>query len=209
MAFTYSLNIALYNKDDTVSLDEVWFHIQIEIINNHFDVEESLGYKVVVKLLQKRFYFNTLEQKPSKLNIRNFLVQDHFKIDFSNDKKMWLEYSYLPYSYDAIESVYETGSTQITAQNKIYYGAPGTGKSYKINELLKGRKDRVKIVTFHPEYDYTSYVGGFKPITEDTEGKEDIKYKFVPQIFTNIYVDAWNDIENDYLSSLGTLSQIL
>ena len=134
------------------------------------------------------------------MNIRNFLVQDHFKINFSNDEKILLEYSYIPYIDDYIYSDKETISTQRASQNKIYYGAPGTGKSHKINKLLKGKKDRVKIVTFHPEYDYTSFVGGFKPITEkDVEsGKEDIKYKFVPQIFINIYVEAWNNLEQDY-----------
>lgn len=84
--------------------------------------------------------------------------------------------------------------------NKIYYGAPGTGKSHKVNELLKGKEERTERVTFHPEYDYASFIGGFKPISEvDAEsGKEEIKYKFVPQTFTNIYVDAWNNKDNEY-----------
>jgi len=84
--------------------------------------------------------------------------------------------------------------------NKIYYGAPGTGKSHKVNELLKGKEERTERVTFHPEYDYASFIGGFKPITEIDEDtkKEEIKYKFVPQIFTNIYVEAWNNKDNEY-----------
>jgi len=84
--------------------------------------------------------------------------------------------------------------------NKIYYGAPGTGKSHKVNELLKGKEERTERVTFHPEYDYASFIGGFKPITEIDEDtkKEEIKYKFAPQIFTNIYVDAWNNKDNEY-----------
>ena len=84
--------------------------------------------------------------------------------------------------------------------NKIYYGAPGTGKSHKVKVLLTGKENRTERVTFHPEYDYASFIGGFKPITEKntTTGKEEIKYKFVPQIFTNIYVDAWNDKDGEY-----------
>lgn len=86
------------------------------------------------------------------------------------------------------------------AQNRIYYGAPGTGKSHKVNELLKGKEKRTERVTFHPEYDYASFIGGFKPITEIDEEtkKEEIKYKFVPQVFTNIYVEAWNNKDNEY-----------
>jgi len=96
---------------------------------------------------------------------------------------------------DSIES-----EDNVNILNKIYYGAPGTGKSHKVNELLKGKEERTERVTFHPEYDYASFIGGFKPITEvDAEsGKEEIKYKFVPQTFTNIYVDAWNNKDNQY-----------
>lgn len=84
--------------------------------------------------------------------------------------------------------------------NKIYFGAPGTGKSYTVNELLKGKEDWTEKITFHPEYDYASFVGGYKPITEKNEdsGKDEIKYKFVPQVFTNMYVEAWNNRNNEY-----------
>jgi len=82
----------------------------------------------------------------------------------------------------------------------IYFGAPGTGKSYKVKEILKGKEDRTKRITFHPEYDYASFIGGFKPISEKDpiSGLDEIKYKFVPQIFTNIYIDAWKNEFQDY-----------
>lgn len=99
-----------------------------------------------------------------------------------------------------VEAEDETNLVDIEILNKIYYGAPGTGKSHKVNELLKGREERTERVTFHPEYDYASFIGGFKPITEKdaVSEKEEIKYKFVPQIFTNIYVDAWNNKDHQY-----------
>lgn len=78
--------------------------------------------------------------------------------------------------------------------NKIYYGAPGTGKSHIVNQLIKGKEDRTERITFHPEFDYASFVGGYKP----TMKGDDIRYEFVPQAFTNIYVKAWNDPGNDY-----------
>jgi hypothetical protein len=80
---------------------------------------------------------------------------------------------------------------------KIYFGAPGTGKSHRIKEELKAKQipdERIQRVTFHPEYDYASFIGGFKPISESNE----IKYKFVPQVFTDIYVDAWKNEMRDY-----------
>jgi hypothetical protein len=93
--------------------------------------------------------------------------------------------------------IYETSSTNNNVIQKIYFGAPGTGKSHKVKEVteIPEKDGRVLRVTFHPEYDYSSFVGGYKPtMGKDEEGKEVIKYEFVPQTFTNIYVKAWNSL---------------
>ena len=99
---------------------------------------------------------------------------------------------------------------------QIIFGAPGTGKSYSINKTignnvnvdifgveadLPKEKDGEKYIipdkmifrtTFHPEYDYAQFVGCYKPIVADEDGKE-VTYQFVPQVFTDAYVEAWNN----------------
>lgn len=92
-----------------------------------------------------------------------------------------------------VEEIEEKPSDVI---QKIFYGAPGTGKSHKVKELTEKpeQQGRVERITFHPEYDYTSFVGGYKP----TMDGDNIRYEFVPQAFTNIYTKAWNDPGNDY-----------
>ena len=93
---------------------------------------------------------------------------------------------------------------------QIYYGAPGTGKSKAIKDLTFG-EDVIR-TTFHPDSDYASFVGTYKPITEevvlrDCNGKkvideetgkvvkEDrISYKFIPQAFLEAYVNAWKKL---------------
>ena len=84
--------------------------------------------------------------------------------------------------------------------NTIFYGAPGTGKSHTVKERLKSEpKENVETVTFHPDYDYVSFVGGYRPVSEkDSNGNESIKYKFVPQVFTNIYVKAWKNPQEPF-----------
>jgi hypothetical protein len=77
---------------------------------------------------------------------------------------------------------------------KIFYGAPGTGKSHKVKELVQGKEERTERITFHPEFDYSAFVGGYKP----TMNGDNIRYEFVPQAFTNIYVNAWNNLDKDY-----------
>lgn len=70
----------------------------------------------------------------------------------------------------------------------IYFGTPGSGKSHKVQESLeKVSEDNVFRTTFHPDSDYASFVGCYKPMMEG----EEIKYEFTPQVFTNAYVQAW------------------
>lgn len=89
-------------------------------------------------------------------------------------------------------------SDDVENLNKIFYGAPGTGKSHKVKKLVAGKKERTERVAFHPEYDYASFIGGYKPtMGKDEEEKEVIKYEFVPQAFTNIYVKAWNSLAEE------------
>lgn len=88
---------------------------------------------------------------------------------------------------------------------QIYYGAPGTGKSHSINNDTKG--EDVLRTTFHPDTDYATFVGAYKPTTIDVpirdvtgkivmeEKKEvmesKIVYEFVAQSFLNAYTKAW------------------
>ena len=78
---------------------------------------------------------------------------------------------------------------------KIYYGAPGTGKSHTIKEITK-RTENKTTITFHPDTDYASFVGCYKPIV--SADKTTITYGFSPQAFAKAYVEAWSNLEKPY-----------
>lgn len=94
----------------------------------------------------------------------------------------------------------ETESLQI-----IYYGAPGTGKSHIVKIHTEG--ESVVRTTFHPDSDYSTFVGCYKPTTKEIEmrdvtGKVIIEhdqpvtenriiYQFVDQAFLQAYIKAW------------------
>lgn len=74
-------------------------------------------------------------------------------------------------------------------RNRIVFGAPGTGKSYQLEEdreTIIGMGGGYERVTFHPEYTYSSFVGCYKPVSEN--GK--IEYKYVPGPFMRVLVNA-------------------
>lgn len=105
-----------------------------------------------------------------------------------------------------IKDDYVVPQPEIFGRNILLYGAPGTGKSHTAQQIVKNNaKDdktckELKLdnmsggecvrVTFHPDTDYASFVGCYKP---SMNGKE-IEYKFVPQAFLRIYVDAWKNL---------------
>ena len=103
---------------------------------------------------------------------------------------------------------------------QIYYGAPGTGKSHIINKKICS--ESVIRTTFHPDSDYSTFVGCYKPTTKtvkmrDLSGQvieengveltEDrIVYEFVDQAFLQAYIQAWKfyddkneEIKNQFL----------
>ncbi|MCB0539683.1 MAG: hypothetical protein KDE33_19360, partial [Bacteroidetes bacterium] len=112
---------------------------------------------------------------------------------YKNKVSNYLDLSPKSIEIKKIEKEEFVNSESISCLNKIFYGAPGTGKSHKVKELVAGKEERTERVTFHPEYDYNAFIGGYKP----TMDGDNIRYEFVPQAFTNIYVKAWNDLEND------------
>lgn len=96
-----------------------------------------------------------------------------------------------PVSEDFIAPDYYTGFTSDYERNRIIFGAPGTGKSFKLKqeaEELVGCSGRhMERVTFHTDYSYAQFVGTYKPVS-DADGK--IRYDFVPGPFMRVYVNA-------------------
>lgn len=114
-------------------------------------------------------------------------------------------------------------SSSFTSRQIIYYGAPGTGKSHKIKEILgeyercpmdkKVPKSNIFRTTFHPDSDYSTFVGAYKPskgkkplyglnggltvrLNDGKDLEEDIiTYKFIPQAFLNAYIQAYRKPE--------------
>ena len=121
--------------------------------------------------------------------------------------------------YNNFISLFKTSAPEVTVQKKeisgdikrvtslqqIFYGAPGTGKSFEINRLTKDKE--VIRTTFHPDSDYSTFVGTYKPTSievpvRDVTGKVIIEngqkvtenrivYEFVEQSFLQAYTKAW------------------
>jgi len=111
------------------------------------------------------------------------------KETFENFINIFDSRPYLNSTSDILDNINETKDSDLPLQ-KIFYGAPGTGKSHTVDKYyVKGNK--CFRITFHPDTDYASFVGCYKPKMGGSTG-EDITYSFVPQVFLNAYIYAWN-----------------
>lgn len=131
------------------------------------------------------------------LRLYNVLTTNDFGIRLKEDNNNIIWNSQLQ---NAVQPSEQSDSLQ-----QIFYGAPGTGKSHTINEETKD-EDVIR-TTFHPDTDYSTFVGAYKPTTKEVDlrdlsghkvvengevVKEDrIVYEFVAQSFLQAYVSAW------------------
>lgn len=145
---------------------------------------------------QASFIYIGSEENPVKIYFENF-------INIFDSR---------PYMNSSNNSNIGVTRTNINAPlQQIFYGAPGTGKSRATNEVTSNYPDTVR-TTFHPDSDYSTFVGAYKPTMEEVEVKtvpvvvaggitleqnkgtykeKKIAYKFVKQAFLKAYVKAW------------------
>lgn len=91
----------------------------------------------------------------------------------------------------------------------IFFGAPGTGKSYKLklkSELFDPKK--VKRITFHSSMSYGQFVGVFKPFPNvDENGRSGITYRYCPGVLITQLFEAILHPEENYLLIIEELNR--
>ena len=70
--------------------------------------------------------------------------------------------------------IFSTGIQSPFPRNRILFGAPGTGKSYTVNQerkklLGEENESDYERVTFHPDYSYANFVGTYKPVMVESQ----------------------------------------
>ena len=186
-------------------------------INNYSDFKRINETIAKIKGVEKYDIYSCVHTKELQDMIDLLYENEEFKAyntkggnQYSNTLETYLKFLHAKEIFSE-ETKKPKYSPDLSLQ-QIYYGAPGTGKSKAIKDLTFG-EDIIR-TTFHPDSDYASFVGTYKPITEevvlrDCYGKkvideetgkevneERIAYKFIPQAFLEAYVEAWKKLGN-------------
>ena len=183
-----------------------------EILDSIFQVKLSSHDKVSVYLTN--FTDLLIENNHVSLNekLAHFESDLHPTEEYAINPKRYYEYFSLP---SEVKSDKQRKAIKQKKLQQIYYGAPGTGKSFAIETATEG-EDVIR-TTFHPDSDYSTFVGAYKPTTKevpvisnfggkaikvkDEDGKdikeERIVYEFVNQAFLQAYVGAWQKLADN------------
>ena len=159
--------------------------------------EETQGPTRILKSAIDAGFFPALQIKGSSVTLDNEMSRTDIKA-YSDRMQVSAAISRVKveHSEKRKTSTYMAAKAIDKPRNYIFFGAPGTGKSYTLNKLAVGTdsepglfaKDHVTRVTFHPDYSYSQFVGCFKPYSEpDTKI---ISYKFVEGPFLKTYLEA-------------------
>ena len=162
--------------------------------------------------IDNRFYFNNLlrdvefrdhngDIQTTKFTLRNYLAGGFSNLNIKKASdgifNVRIDNVTEPYNdgkEDGLEDVvsFQTKSNDEISRQKIYYGAPGTGKSHKIKEILgeyegcpddkKVPKENVFRTTFHPDSDYSTFVGAYKPTMEKSMDKVYTKEELINKL---------------------------
>lgn len=204
---------------DEISLDANFCDSLYKEINDYFQGADTASYTAFMHLREDgRNYLNNLNN--GNFNLRNYLVELHNKMVFEKNSdntynlRILSQFGeYEPDDNSLPEKLPKVGEKKTFDLSnyplqQITYGAPGTGKSYGIGDIIES-VDHVR-TTFHPDSDYASFIGAYKPtmsIQRATNGysvdegsghdEEQIVYKFVPQAFTKAYIKAWENYPDD------------
>ena len=226
----------LVREKSAASFLKTAMKMTLDLDNNFSSLEKTGKYKVTKKNLKiNGFWFGRdKDQPPTResdiypdvswtFNSKNYVLnveitpKDMEDIFFPiyNDAYQKQLYMGKDLNGDYVLYVFFKSQRHVNSLNtyplqQIFYGAPGTGKSHEVNELTKGCS--VIRTTFHPDSDYSTFVGAYKPTMEEAEVRvvpvvvnngisldqnngtykeKKIAYKFVKQAFLKAYLLAW------------------
>lgn len=150
----------------------------------------------------------------SRQRFRNDEKDEEAELDSGDDVEIESQYE-SDENFDGNEA-----KNNMYVYNLLYFGAPGTGKSFAVKKELKAiissNEPKISInekehkyyerVTFRADSTYGNFIGAYKPVPLSNLS-QGITYKFVPGPFMRLYVEAWKNPKKNYVLLIEELNR--
>ncbi|MDD1375120.1 AAA family ATPase [Metamycoplasma hyosynoviae] len=165
------------------------------VFNNSIDLEE-LKKCIVLNLV----HYAQLKNKE--------MINDNERIIITSLPRLMINMYELYSQYYNFESYTENLLPE--PKQWLIFGAPGTGKSYFIEEVINKYKNSSEIalehkrLTFHIGTSYSNFIGSYKPVA-NVQGKNTVK--FIPGEFTKMLASAYKNPDINYVCVIEEINR--
>ena len=181
--------------------------------------------QIICKILD--YIYMKLNLKSNVVSIDNKFLDALLKKCLSDileeilGEELYQDYNSLKEVYDnfeneLLETIYVLLNKNIIShltkcsKNIIYYGAPGTGKTYFVKSILNLLNNlnfpyEAMFIQFHPSYDYEDFIDGIKPVGIDNNGN--LKLDFINGDFKEFCMKASKDCDKPYFFIIDEINR--
>ncbi|MBY8908260.1 AAA family ATPase [Salinicoccus roseus] len=194
------------SEEDSVQLKDYTENLgSLRILNS--SIKEGLNYYIVPRGRRYAKKDEIVNEDLAKYSLRTGSLNKLFNIDrslYADSKETVMDEEQTSNASDGLR----------TPLQKIYYGAPGTGKSFQVVQLIKEKEkqfegediNQLKNVfrtTIYPEYSYNDFIGNIMPVVKDGS----ITYEFEPGVFTRALKYAYDNRESNVYMIIEEMSR--
>lgn len=211
----------LYTKQDSSSGNIVSLSDDIKNELKNFQII----HQIICKILD--YIYMKLNLKSNVVSIDNKFLDALLKKCLSDvleeilGEELYQDYNSIKEVYDnfeneLLETIYVLLNKNIIShltkcsKNIIYYGAPGTGKTYFVKSILNLFNNlnfpyEAMFIQFHPSYDYEDFIDGIKPVGIDNNGN--LKLDFINGDFKEFCMKASKDCDKPYFFIIDEINR--
>lgn len=186
-----------------------FFESNYSEIEEHFGKNERIQYKIKLRINDEsttRYYMYRIDGMKNFI-LRDFLIGENSSLVFikNDDGELIIEpvVNVIKNQKNEKNILQNETSYSKSPIQKIFYGVPGSGKSYTIAKELEtlgitkeNESEYTKRIVFHPEYTNADFVGQILP--QSTDDGDKISYPFVAGPFTQILAKAYTHKNKQY-----------
>lgn len=190
---------SINGSDKKVAMYNILLHL---FDPENFERIASYGHKEKIVSFFESYFLYLSYPEDADIDIKLKLIRESCLKDdkFKNLSVSWDGVQKFDFYHSEIEQLWKSDIV-LEAKNMILHGAPGTGKTYSVENSIKKRLEfnssqtvdnQFTLVQFHSSYGYEDFIDGIKPSGFDNNGV--LKLELVNGEFKKVCIEAFKEL---------------